>query len=157
MKSVAWATGRCERRGRLGEKERGKRRDRRRSRVILSAAQRSEGPLCAEVELLVLLGAQGSFVAPLLRMTRGAPQLNGAYLNATIPAPMPSVLKFAERCGSTGPTFTVCVFTTAPVLSRKSIFSVYDFAASVWFMMLPPSVVFASPGVNSLKVTRAGI
>lgn len=79
-------------------------------------------------------GISRSFAS--LRMTialraRRSAQLSGAYRNATIPAPTPSALNGADRCASIGPTFTVCVLTTFPDLSRKSIFIVNDLAASV--------------------------
>jgi hypothetical protein len=45
--------------------------------VILSAAQRSEGPLCAEARQELLLREQGSFVAPLPQDDMGGGTLSG--------------------------------------------------------------------------------
>src|SRR5215510_4483760 len=73
---------------------------------------------------------------------------------------MPAPVAVAENVtlfwGATGPTLTSCDPMTLPDLSTNSTLNEKLRCAAVLFVIVPPSVVFASVGVNSVNATRAG-
>src|ERR1043166_1051442 len=99
---------------------------------------------------------EGALGSPVTGPGQEAPQLSGAYLNAVTVAPGPCTLKLPVLWPATGPTAAVCVPTTVPDLSRKSILSEYEQFASPLFRTVPPRLVSFSVTANSANVTRAG-